>query len=143
MNKKRTARKARCLLVILLGLCKELQRKGCINQVFFLNNPPSNKNFLRRRPDGIPVLSPCIWVKDYFFVVIIVNFMLYNADSWPLPAPFSFFVFLLLRFFFFCCCCCCFLNSFLGLSVVIELAPSLLVLVLFYLIISYFGFNIS
>ena len=84
--------------MFLWGKCKELQRKGWVNQVFCLGavitvriteNGPTNNILHKKSLDGTPGMSQRICVKDYIFIEFIVNFRFYSADLCLLPAPFS------------------------------------------------------
>ena len=69
--------------------CKELQRKGRINQVFYLGaivtvKITKNRHAImiphERRPVGMPGMSPRFCIKELFFIVAIVNLTFYIAD---------------------------------------------------------------
>ena len=67
----------------LWGKCKELQRKFRINKVFCLGaavmvritkNSTAIKILHKKIPNGMTGMSPRVCEKDYFFMVVIVNY---------------------------------------------------------------------
>ena len=77
--------------------CKELQRKGRVNQVFCLEvvvrisiteNNPAVKVLHKKDLMICQECPPRTCVKDYFNIIVIFNFRFYSADLWLMPAPF-------------------------------------------------------